>query len=82
MSLTYNDLQEIRKVVEETISPIDGDIKALGEDIKEIYSMIADLQKMSPKDTSLQKLSVEKKLLKLHSELIATAEQAGVKLPS
>jgi hypothetical protein len=45
MSLTYDDLQEIRKVVEETVNPIKGELRALGNDIKEIYDMIASLQK-------------------------------------
>ena len=38
MSLSYDDLQAIRKVVEETIDPIKGELEALGNDIKEIYS--------------------------------------------
>jgi len=35
MSLTYDDLQAIRKVVEETVHPINGELEALGNDIKE-----------------------------------------------
>jgi hypothetical protein len=44
MSLTYDDLQEIHKIVEETVHPIKGELKALGNDIKEIYDMLASLQ--------------------------------------
>lgn len=45
MSLTYDDLQAIRNIVEETVSPVKGDLEALGNDIKEIYDMITNLQK-------------------------------------
>ena len=81
MSLTYTDLQEIRKIVEETVHPIKGELEALRSDIKEIYGMLADLQK-SPNGESFQKLNLEKKILKLHSEIVEAAKQAGVILPS
>lgn len=81
MSLSYKDLQEIRKIVEETVQPIAGELEALGSDIKEIYSMISELQK-TPRNTSMQKLSLENKILKLHADLVEAARQAGVKLPS
>ncbi|HTE58249.1 MAG TPA: hypothetical protein VK694_05900 [Verrucomicrobiae bacterium] len=42
MSLTHVDLQEIRKIVEETVNPIKGELSALGNDIKEIYDMLAE----------------------------------------
>lgn len=82
MSLSYDDLQAIRKIVEETISPIRGDIEALSNDIKDIYDMIAKLQKKSDGNESFRKLNIEKKILRLHSELIEAARQAGVTLPS
>jgi hypothetical protein len=37
MSFTYNDLQAIRKIVEETVAPIKREIETLGNDIKELY---------------------------------------------
>ena len=80
--LTYDDLQAIRKIVVETADPIKGDLEALGNDIKEIYGMIADLQKNSSSKESFSKLSVEQKILQLHSDLIEAAKQAGVTLPS
>lgn len=82
MSLSYEDLQAIRKVVEEAIHPVQGDIEALANDVKEIYDMLAALQKKPGGSQSFEKLSVEKKLLKLHAELIEAAKQAGVTLPS
>ena len=81
MSLSHDDLQAIRMVVEETVNPIKGELEALGNDIKEIYSMISELHK-SPNITSPQKFSLEQKILKLHSELVEAANQAGVILPS
>lgn len=81
MSLTYKDLQEIRKIVEETVQPIAGELEALKNDIKEIYGMIAELQ-TSPENTSFEKLKLENKIIKLHSDLVEAARQAGVNLPS
>ena len=81
MSLSYADLQEIRKIVEETVHPIKGELETLGSDIKEIYGMLADLQK-SPNGENFRKLNLEKKILKLHAELVEAAKQAGVILPS
>jgi hypothetical protein len=37
MSLSYDDLQSIRKIVEETVQPIYGKLEAFENDIKEIY---------------------------------------------
>jgi Skp family chaperone for outer membrane proteins len=90
MSLTTNDLDQIRSVVEsalakqteESIKPIQGEMEAIRNDIAEIYDMITDLQKGSPSDKTFQKLSIEKKLLRLHAELVEAAKQAGVTLPS
>ncbi len=81
MSLSYDDLQAIRKIVEETVGPIKGELEALGNDVKEIYSMIASIQR-SPDVTNLQKLNLEEKILKLHSDLVEAANQAGITLPS
>lgn len=82
MSLSYEDLQAIRKVVEETIHPVRGDIEALTNDVKEINEMLAELQKNPEGSESLEKLNIEKKLLKLHTELVEAVRQAGVILPS
>lgn len=89
MSLTTNDLEEIRNIVEsaltkqtnEAIKPIQSELKALRNDIKEIYDMIAELQGKILPEKQFQKLSVEQKLLKLNSELLFAAKQAGIQLP-
>jgi uncharacterized Fe-S cluster-containing radical SAM superfamily enzyme len=82
MSLTYDDLQAIRKIVEETVSPIKGELESFGNDIKEIYEMLADVQKNSKSRQSFQKLSLEEKIVNLHTDLVEAAKQAGVTLPS
>ncbi len=89
MSLTTQDLQEIRSIVREEVrdqvsrqlEPLNNEIKALRNDIKEIYDMIAELQTGTVTDKAFQKKTIEKKLLTLNAELIATARQAGVTLP-
>jgi uncharacterized Fe-S cluster-containing radical SAM superfamily enzyme len=78
MSLTYDDLQAIRKIVEETVSPIKGELESFGNDIKEIYEMLADVQKNSKSRQSFQKLSLEEKIVNLHTDLVEAAKQAGV----
>lgn len=82
MSLTYDDLQAIRTIVEETVNPLRGDIEALGNDVKDIYEMISGLQKAVGVNESFEKLSIEKKILRLHAQLVDAAKQAGVSLPS
>lgn len=82
MSLSYDDLQAIRTIVEETVNPLRGDIEALSNDIKDIYGMMDDLQKAIGVNGSFEKLSIEKKILRLHAELVEAARQAGVSLPS
>lgn len=57
MSLNSNDLLEIRTIIEsaltkqtnEVIMPLRGELEALRNDIKDIYKMIAELQRdMAP----------------------------------
>jgi len=43
--------------------------------------MLAGLQKGTVTDHAFQKLTLEKKLLKLNAELLAAAKQAGITLP-
>ncbi|MBL8121802.1 hypothetical protein JNM87_03565 [Candidatus Saccharibacteria bacterium] len=82
MSLSYDDLQAIRKIVEETVEPLRGDLEALSNDIKDIYSMISELQKSPGSGASTRKLNIEQQILRLHAELVEAAKQAGVVLPS
>ncbi|MCL5113216.1 MAG: hypothetical protein M1554_01905 [Patescibacteria group bacterium] len=90
MSLTTTDLDDIRNIVEsalikqnsEIVKPLQGELESLVNDVKEIYEMLARLEKNSMNQKSFQKLSLEEKLLNLHSDLIVAAKQAGIKLPS
>lgn len=41
MSLSYDDLQAIRTIVEETVNPLRGDIEALSNDIEDIFRVNA-----------------------------------------
>ena len=89
MSLTTNDLEEIRNIVEsglnkqnvEVIKPLQGELTAIRNDIKDIYFMISDLQHSTITDKDFNKLTLEKKLLTLNAELLSAAKQAGVTLP-
>jgi DNA mismatch repair protein MutH len=97
MSLTQSDLQKIRIIIHDEVSiivrnevgnqlenkfePLKNEIRALRNDIHEIYDMISDLQTSTITDKKFNKLTLEKKLLTLNAELLATAKQAGVTLP-
>jgi len=81
MSLTREDLQEIRSIIQEEVRPLAGELEALRNDIKDIYDMIADLRRNTAFDKDFEKLTLEQKLLRVNSELIAAAKQAGISLP-
>ena len=81
MSLTSTDLADIRGILKEELRPLQDELEALSNDIKEIYSIISDLQNKTLPEKQFQKLSVEQKLLKLNSELLFAAKQAGIQLP-
>jgi len=93
MNLTTDDLQAIREIikteltitvretVKEELMPISGELEALRNDVKEIYEMLSDLEGKVAPDKQFRKLSLEQQLLKLNSELLAAAKQAGISLP-
>jgi peptidoglycan hydrolase CwlO-like protein len=80
MSLTLSDLQEIRSIVEQTVQPLQHELQALRNDIKEIYDMISELQTNSS-DSKFGKLSLQEQILELNSKLVRAAKQAGINLP-
>jgi predicted nucleic acid-binding Zn-ribbon protein len=94
MSLTNDDLQAIREIikdevstivrstVQEELNPITGEIEALGNDIKEIYEMLTDIQNETTNKTTFKKANLEEKILRLHAELVDAAKQANITLPS
>ena len=59
-------------------SSIESRVEVLEADMTEIYHMLA---KRDSGDTTFTQLSLEKKLLKLNANLLATAKEAGIVLP-
>ena len=103
MSLTTDDLRQIRDIFEsslarhtdEVVKPIQNELAAIRNDLKEIYDRLISLEtrmtnmegrmtrlesKIMP-DKEFEKLTVKQKLLRLNSELLIAAKQAGVSLP-
>jgi hypothetical protein len=93
MNLTTDDLRAIREIikteltvtvreaVKEELKPLSGELEALRNDIKEIYDMLSELEGKVVPDEQFSKLSLNQKLLKLNTELLAAAKQAGISLP-
>lgn len=81
MSLSNEDLQGIRQIVQDVITALEGKLEALENDVKEIYSMLSDFQKNPETRISLQKHNLEEKLLSIHKDLTEAAKQAGIVLP-
>lgn len=89
MSLTSEDLQQIRTVLRDEIEiildrklePIVGKLEAIENDVKEIYDMIARLQSRVIVDKNFQKLPLEEQLLTINEALLAAARKAGINLP-
>lgn len=101
MSLTTDDLQQIRTIVrdeariivreeiesaisariEPRFDSLDGRLETLENDIKDIYEMISDLQKLTRQVAHFEKYDLEQKILKSYKNLIAIAKEAGVDLP-
>lgn len=89
MSLTNEDLVQIRDTVSDVfdrkIEPVLGELSALRADIKEIYTMLTDLNKridqQSILDPAFAELSNKEQLLKLNDILLSTARRLDVDLP-
>ena len=81
MSLTSTYLADLRAILKDELKPIQGELEALRNDIKDIRTMIANWETRLLPAKQFQKLSLEEKLLKLNSELLAADQQAGITLP-
>jgi len=81
MSLTREDLQQIEAIFDRKLDPVLGELTALREDIKEIYSMLTDSQSDTTNNSEFSKKTLEEKLLTINAELLAAAKQAGIVLP-
>lgn len=71
-------LQTDMRGVKSSISSLDDRVQMLEADVREIYLMLA---KRDKGDAKFSKLSLEKKLLTLNTNLLATAKEAGIALP-
>lgn len=45
MSLSFDDLQNIRMIMREELKPLEGWVQTLENDVKDIYFIISGLQK-------------------------------------
>lgn len=95
MSLTAQDLMQIRAIFREENKPLQDEIQAMHNDIKEIYDRLGKIENRLNKiesrldrleiavmpDKDFAKLSTEAKLLRLNSELLAAAKEVGLDLP-
>ncbi len=97
MSLTEEDLQQLRLAIREEatsvidvklreyVAPLSGEIQALRNDIKEIYDMLADINKRTGNkpvlDSAFSDLSDKEQLLRLNDILLSTAKRLHIELP-
>lgn len=89
MSLTNEDLAQIRDIVgdvfDRKIQPVLGELEALRNDIKEVYTMLAGLNKRidqkSILDPGFAELSDKEQLLRLNDILLSTARRLDIELP-
>ena len=72
---------EMREV-KQTLHTMDGRMEALENDVKELYGMVADLQRAKKENQKFNKLPLEKKILQTHADLLLVAKEAGVVLPN
>ena len=72
-----SDMREVKSI----LHSLDDRVQLLEVDVKEIYHMIADLQKQNAVTTGFAKLPLEKKILKAYVDIVAMAKEAGVSLP-
>lgn len=72
-----NDMREVKS----TLRSMDDRLDLLETDVKEIYYMIAELQKQQAMTKAFAKLPLEKKILRAYADIVAMAKEAGVSLP-
>lgn len=93
MSLTSDDAQQIRKIVREEIESVistridprfdrlEGKLEALESDVKDIYGMITDLQKLNRRVAHFEQRDLEQKILTAYKDIVSIASDAGIELP-
>lgn len=93
MGLTTTDTENIRLIVREEIQSmlssevtphlenIEGKLVALENDIKDIYEMTTDLQKLTRQVARFEKYDLEQKVITAYKDILAIAQQQNIKLP-
>ena len=82
VSTLKTEVREVKtdiRQIKEHLGSLDGRVEALENDIRELYVMMK--KEKDNTDSTFSKISLEKKLLRLNTELLQTAKQAGVTLP-
>ena len=91
--LTSYDLEQIRTAIRDEVNSImttrvdpqlhdiKGDLEALNNDIKDIYEMISEIQKLERQVAHFEKYDLEQKILNSYKNLLALAKEAGITLP-
>ena len=78
VSTLKTEMREVKQI----LHTMDGRMEALENDVRELYGMVADLQKAKKENHKFNKLPLEKKILQTHAELLLVAKEAGVVLPN
>lgn len=93
MSLTKEDLVQIREIVSDVvdrkidsaIAPLQGELEAIRSDLRYIYDKLADLEKKigqkSILDPAFLELPEKEQLLRLNDVVLAMAKRLDVTLP-
>lgn len=77
-SSQIHSLQVSNAQILSKLDALDGCVEALENDIKDIYSMLNDKQNTKPKS----KKTLEQQVVDAYNNIVAIAEEAGIKLPS
>ena len=76
-----SSLKSDMRDVKATLHSLDDRVQLLESDVKEIYYMIADLQKHNTTVKGFAKLPLEEKILKAYSDILMMTKEAGITLP-
>jgi len=74
-------LKDDMREVKTTLNHLDGRLEALEADVKELYGMLAAMQKLSATDKQFAKLSFEQKIVRTYQDVLVLAKESGIILP-
>ncbi len=75
-------VEKQQRISNETLQQIEGKLIALESDVKEIYTMLSELQNSKTPDKTFAKLTLEDKVLDTHAKVLKLAKQLDISLPS